>query len=141
MGKIYGKQNGENKLIIDGDDIDQRLSALEANWDSIYLSEKIIIESNSNASSGLVAYKCGNEVKLYVIGLYLRATLNAWSSRTVATLETELRPLTTFFSSITTDNGVSAMGIKTNGNITIESRANTLQPNLNIYGSTSWFIE
>lgn len=43
MGKIYGKQNGENKLIIDGDDIDQRLSALEATWDSIeFLSKQII---------------------------------------------------------------------------------------------------
>lgn len=60
---------------------------------------------------------------------------------TIATLETELRPLTTFYSSITTDNGVAAIGIRTDGKITIESRANTLQPNLNMYGSTSWFIE
>ena len=36
MGKVYGKNaSGSTQLIIDGDAIDQRLSTLEANWDSI----------------------------------------------------------------------------------------------------------
>ena len=36
MGKVYGKNtSGNTQLIIDGDAIDQRLSTLEANWDSI----------------------------------------------------------------------------------------------------------
>lgn len=52
MGKIYGKQNGENKLIIDGDDIDQRLSALEANWDSISLTFYEDFSSNLTPKSG-----------------------------------------------------------------------------------------
>ena len=38
MGKVYGKNaSGSTQLIIDGDAIDQRLSTLEANWDSISL--------------------------------------------------------------------------------------------------------
>lgn len=52
MGKIYGKQNGENKLIIDGDDIDQRLSALEANWDSISPTFYEDFSSNLTPRSG-----------------------------------------------------------------------------------------
>lgn len=37
MGKVYGKNaSNSTQLIIDGDAIDQRLSTLEANWDSIY---------------------------------------------------------------------------------------------------------
>lgn len=35
MGKVYGVDGSGNKLIIDGDAIDQRLSDLEANWESL----------------------------------------------------------------------------------------------------------
>ena len=36
MGKVYGKNASDStQLIIDGDAIDQRLSTLEANWNSI----------------------------------------------------------------------------------------------------------
>lgn len=39
MGKVYGKNtSGDTQLIIDGDAIDQRLSTLEANWDSININ-------------------------------------------------------------------------------------------------------
>lgn len=110
------------------------------NWDSISHSERIAIESNANASDGLVSYRCGNDVKLFVKGLSLKNQLNAWSSRTVATLPSGLEPQETIFASITTDNGPAVVGIKNDGAITVESRANTLKPNLNMYGSISWFI-
>lgn len=35
MGKVYGVDGSSNKLIIDGDAIDQRLSDLETNWESL----------------------------------------------------------------------------------------------------------
>lgn len=47
MGKVYGKNaSGSTQLIIDGDAIDQRLSTLEANWDSISL----LTEQKQNVS-------------------------------------------------------------------------------------------
>ena len=47
MGKVYGKNaSGSTQLIIDGDAIDQRLSTLEANWDSI--SPIVLFDNDDN---------------------------------------------------------------------------------------------
>ena len=53
MGKVYGKNASDStQLIIDGDAIDQRLSTLEANWNSI--SHKIVSVNETIASQGQV---------------------------------------------------------------------------------------
>ena len=55
MGKVYGKNaSGSTQLIIDGDAIDQRLSTLEANWDSISLMSAT--KKNISLPSGSTSY-------------------------------------------------------------------------------------
>lgn len=51
MGKIYGKQDGSNELIIDGDALEQRISDLEANWESISRVEITGTYFSDNATS------------------------------------------------------------------------------------------
>lgn len=59
MGKVYGKNtSGNTQLIIDGDAIDQRLSTLEANWDSISLlteqKQNILLPAGSSPYAQIV---------------------------------------------------------------------------------------
>lgn len=59
MGKVYGKNaSGNTQLIIDGDAIDQRLSTLETNWDSISLytttKENVLIPTGSAPYTQLI---------------------------------------------------------------------------------------
>ena len=56
MGKVYGKNASDStQLIIDGDAIDQRLSTLEANWNSIAQTKYGVVTSGSVPSKGSTA--------------------------------------------------------------------------------------
>ena len=95
----------------------------------------------TNGNGSIFAKRSGNEVKLYINGAQLKTQLNAWSSREVATVPADLAPAKTVLSTLTTDNGVAAFQVKTDGRITIESRSASLTQALSMYGYVSWFVE
>lgn len=72
MGKVYGKNaSGSTQLIIDGDEIDQRLSTLEANWDSISQYEledcsRLVTAKATFTLLGAKVLKLGNLKMLYI---------------------------------------------------------------------------
>ena len=92
MGKVYGKNaSGSTQLIIDGDAIDQRLSTLEANWDSISLIKTVMI------TDGITLYVLG---KLAIIIFHDITANYEWGWTTVATLEEQYRPSARYKSSL-----------------------------------------
>ena len=95
----------------------------------------------TNANGSIFAKRSGNEVKLYIAGAQLKTNLNTWSSRAVASIPAELAPKKAVLASLTTDNGVAAFQVKTDGTISVEARATALKQYLAMYGYISWFVE
>lgn len=78
MGKIYGKQDGSNELIIDGDALEQRISDLEANWESISQPTKTVqIEEGCT-----LYYYPDNTVEISVYDM-LMSGINTWNLGTL----------------------------------------------------------
>lgn len=108
--------------------------------DSIYQVEDVTV-TMTNANGPIFAKRSGSEVKLYIAGAQLKTQLNAWSPREVASIPAELAPKKAVLSTLTTDNGVAAFQVKTDGKITIEARSASLKQGLSMYGYVSWFVE
>lgn len=86
MGKVYGKNtSGDTQLIIDGDAIDQRLSELEANWDSIEYETTSVTWNNSfvffQKRGGIVV--CSGQVE---------TTISAWETKKICNIPEGYEP-------------------------------------------------
>lgn len=139
MGKIYGKNTSDGtQLIIDGDAIDQRLSTLEANWDSI---------SHTNWTTLLQGGACYNKDGNIVTVQVYNCTAYSNKKRVIGTLPEGFRPTKAIEGSSTIGamNDVAAGGylaflqVELDGTVTL-GRLSGTDTNAAVTGQVSFVV-
>jgi hypothetical protein len=115
-------------------------TTLQSAWDSISPTEIIVTKKNISYGT-LKAKKFGKLIVIYMCGVGVSSTINAWKGLQIGTISESYAPSENIYGAIATDSNVSAIKVTANGSIEVNSKSSTIYSGHNIEGQVAYLLD